>query len=175
MRTVFLDVDTQIDFLYPAGALYVPGAESLLPAISRLNAHSAQKGHVLFSTVDAHTENDAEFHSWPAHCIKGTVGQQKPASTLVGQTVVEKRTTNCFVGTKLMELLDTLNAERFVVYGVVTEICVKHAAFGLLQRGVKVEVVTDAVRSLNRKDAEAMYREFAALGGTLLTVEQALT
>jgi nicotinamidase/pyrazinamidase len=37
MKTVFVDVDTQIDFLFPAGALYVPGAERLLPAIARLN------------------------------------------------------------------------------------------------------------------------------------------
>ena len=38
MRTVFFDVDTQIDFVYPAGALYVPGAESIVPLIARLNA-----------------------------------------------------------------------------------------------------------------------------------------
>ena len=35
MKTVFFDIDTQIDFLYPAGALYVPGAERLLPLISQ--------------------------------------------------------------------------------------------------------------------------------------------
>jgi hypothetical protein len=29
MKTVFFDVDTQIDFLYPAGALYVPGGETV--------------------------------------------------------------------------------------------------------------------------------------------------
>ena len=34
MNTVFFDVDTQIDFLYPAGALYVPGAESIVPTDS---------------------------------------------------------------------------------------------------------------------------------------------
>ena len=31
MKTVFFDIDTQIDFVYPAGALYVPGAEHILP------------------------------------------------------------------------------------------------------------------------------------------------
>ena len=35
MKTVFFDIDTQIDFLYPAGALYVPGAERILPEIGR--------------------------------------------------------------------------------------------------------------------------------------------
>ena len=30
MRTVFFDVDTQIDFMFPSGALYVPGAEQIV-------------------------------------------------------------------------------------------------------------------------------------------------
>ena len=41
MNTVFFDVDTQLDFLYPAGALYVPGAETLLPALTRLTNFAA--------------------------------------------------------------------------------------------------------------------------------------
>ncbi len=34
-KTVFVDVDTQIDFVYPAGALYAPGAETIVPALVR--------------------------------------------------------------------------------------------------------------------------------------------
>ena len=41
MTTLFFDVDTQIDFLFPAGALYVPGAERIVPAIARLNQYAA--------------------------------------------------------------------------------------------------------------------------------------
>ena len=91
MKTVFFDVDTQIDFLFPAGALYVPGAEHIIPNIARLNRYAAENGIPLVSTVDAHTENDPEFAAWPPHCIVGTVGQQKPASTLVGQIFLEKQ------------------------------------------------------------------------------------
>ena len=53
MKTVFVDVDTQIDFVFPAGALYVPGAETILPNIARLNQYASDKGHRLISTVDA--------------------------------------------------------------------------------------------------------------------------
>ena len=35
--TLFFDIDTQIDFVYPAGALYVPGAEHILPVVAELN------------------------------------------------------------------------------------------------------------------------------------------
>ena len=34
MTTVFFDIDTQIDFMYPAGALYVPGAERIVPVVA---------------------------------------------------------------------------------------------------------------------------------------------
>ena len=51
----------------------------------------------------------------------------------------------------LADLLERFAAERYVVYGVVTEICVKLAAFGLLKTGKRVELVTDAVRSLERQ------------------------
>ena len=44
MSALFIDVDSQRDFLYPAGALYVAGAESIVPAIARLNRHAAQHG-----------------------------------------------------------------------------------------------------------------------------------
>src|SRR5512138_3170374 len=88
MRTVFVDVDTQIDFLFAAGALYVPGAEQILPAISRLNRYAASQGIPLISTVDAHAENDPEFRVWPPHCVVNTVGQQKPAGSLLDSRVV---------------------------------------------------------------------------------------
>ena len=58
MKTVFVDVDSQLDFLYPAGALYVPGAERIVPAIARLNQFAAGRGVPVISTTDAHAEND---------------------------------------------------------------------------------------------------------------------
>jgi nicotinamidase-related amidase len=50
MKTVFFDIDTQIDFVYPAGALYVPGAEHILPVIGELN----RRAPLVISTMDAH-------------------------------------------------------------------------------------------------------------------------
>ena len=61
MKTIFFDIDTQLDFLYPAGALYVPGAERIVPAIARLNRYAAAHGIPVVSTTDAHAENDPEF------------------------------------------------------------------------------------------------------------------
>jgi len=185
VKTVFFDVDTQLDFMYPAGALYVPGAETIVDKIAALNRHAGRNGIVVISDVDAHAEDDPEFQTWPPHCVAGTLGQQKPAMTLlekrivipnvptdlaldgVQQILLEKQTLDCFSDVNLPGLLERLGAERYVVYGVVTEICVKFAAWGLLKTGKRVELVTDAVRSLNDAAAADMTNAFLAAGGVL--------
>jgi nicotinamidase/pyrazinamidase len=69
-----------------------------------------------------------------------------------------------------------MGADRYVVYGVVTEICVRSAAFGLLRRGgARVELVTDAVRSLRQAEADAVFAEFTANGGILTTTAEVTT
>ncbi|MCS7043782.1 MAG: cysteine hydrolase [Bryobacteraceae bacterium] len=167
MNTAFFDIDTQIDFVFPAGALYVPGAELVLPQVSRLNRHAKQAGIPLISTADAHAENDPEFELWPPHCVAGTLGQRKPDCTLTGQIVLNKQSVDCFTIPGLPDLLAQLRVEHAVVYGVVTEICVKHAVFGLLDRGIRVTLVEDAVRALDGAQAAAMIREMQARGGSV--------
>jgi nicotinamidase/pyrazinamidase len=168
MKTVFFDIDTQIDFVYPSGALYVPGAEQILPLIGQLN----RQAPFLISTMDAHSEDDPEFQIYPHHCVVGTTGQRKPAITLLNdprQFILEKQQLDCFSSPRLKPLLAELNADRYVVYGVVTEICVRCAAFGLLKTGKPVEIVTDAVKALDEQKASEMFAEFTAAGGLLTT------
>jgi len=178
MKTVFFDIDTQIDFMYPAGALYVPGAEKVLGTIAELN----RRAPLVISTMCTHAEDDPEFKVYPHHCVAGTVGQQKPVILLrekrstipsrvdgVEQIILEKQELDCFSNPALMPLLSELNADRYVVYGVVTEICVRFAAFGLLKTGKRVEIVTDAVKALDDAAANKMFADFTAAGGQLTT------
>ena len=178
LKTVFFDIDTQLDFMYSAGALYVPGAESIVPLIAKLN----RAAPLVISTMDAHTEDDPEFQIYPHHCVAGTLGQRKPVETLLEkralvpartggarQLILEKQKLDCFSSPHLRPLLAELNADRYVVYGVVTEICVRCAAFGLLKTGKRVEIVTDAIRPLNEVDSQNMLGGFTAAGGYLTT------
>ena len=173
MKTVFYDVDTQLDFLYPAGALYVPGAERIVDTVARLNQYATAKGIPLISTVDAHPEDDVEFRTWKPHCVAGTLGRRKPSATLTGQIIFEKVTTDAFLNPKLAPLLAELAAERYVVYGVVTEVCVRFAALGLLKTGARVELVQDAVKELTSAARDQFLQEFAALGGVLTSAASA--
>ena len=54
-------------------------------------------------------------------------------------------------------------------------ICVRCAAFGLLKRGgARVELVTDAVQSLDADASALMLQEFVAAGGTLTKAEDVI-
>jgi len=53
---------------------------------------------------------------------------------------------------------------------VVTEYCVRCAALGLLRLGKQVELVTDAIQSLDEEAARRTLEEFPAGGGRLTTV-----
>lgn len=172
MKTVFFDIDTQMDFMFPTGALYVPGAEAMIDRVVELNRYAASHHIPLISTMDAHTENDPEFKIYGHHCVAGTLGQRKLAATLVGQIILEKHTLDPFSNPRLMPLLGELGAERCVVYGVVTEICVKLMAMGLLRLGRHVAVVADAVRSLSAEAARAWLEEFRAAGGQIIQTSE---
>jgi nicotinamidase/pyrazinamidase len=190
MKTIFFDVDTQIDFLYPAGALPAPGAENIVQSLAHLTSFAAKNGILIVSTADAHSEDDPEFKVWKPHCVVGTVGQQKAAATVLSlsailttapaaidahfdkasQIIVEKQHIDCFTNPNLQPLLDRFEAGRYVLYGVVSEICVRCAAFGLLETGARVELVTDAIKSLDASKEREFLRQFQAQGGHLTTV-----
>jgi nicotinamidase/pyrazinamidase len=183
VKTVFFDVDTQLDFVYPAGALYVPGAEGIVPALGALTRFAADRKIQIISTADAHTEDDPEFKVYKPHCVAGTVGQQKAAvtrltnATVLGvgtdastpQTIVEKQVLDAFSNPNLRPLLEAIGANRYVLYGVVTELCVRCAALGLLQTGARVELVTDGIKSLSSDDERSFVEQFQAQGGILTT------
>ena len=190
MKTVYFDIDTQIDFLFPSGSLYVPGAQQLIPVLHRLNHHAAKHGHPLVSSMCAHTEDDPEFKQWPAHCVVGTVGQLKPAETLLEKRTVigvapgdyptrgaqqilfEKNQLDITTSPNFRPLVTRLAADRYVVYGVVTEYCVRFAALALLETGKPVNLVTDAIQTLRAEDSAKTLSEFTARGGQLATVAE---
>lgn len=192
--TVFFDVDTQIDFLLPAGALYVPGAENLIPALAKLTEHARSRGIPIIASADAHAPQDEEFAQWPPHCVAGTLGQRKAPETLAPgaviipnspgplpagwesapQVIVEKQKLDVFTTHTIGRVLERHPGARFVLYGVVTEICVRCAAGGLLKRGAQIDIVSDAIRELDAARSRETLRQLRAAGARLLTVEQAL-
>lgn len=198
-KVIFWDVDTQVDFMLPGGKLYVLGAEKIIPSLRRL-VDAAREGRVLLvSSADAHTPDDEEFQQWPPHCVVGTPGQKKIRETLTekprvipnrplgplpdlhrhAQLILEKQKLDVFSNPNAAALVEQLapreeSAAEFVVFGVVTEYCVRMAASGLLERGRRVAVVTDAIETLDPAAGRRTLEELTASGARLMTTDQAL-
>lgn len=188
----FFDIDTQLDFMTPGGALHGPGAERLIPAVARLNRYAGEHNIPLISTTDAHPENAAEFQVWPPHCVTGTFGQQKPAATLLprrsvvpchpafslvapiataSQIVIEKNDLDMFSNPHLPAVLSALEITECIVYGIFIDYCVKCAIMGLLRSGRQVSLVTGASASISQEAGDLAIRDFVTAGGKLITID----
>jgi len=192
MSLVFLDVDTQVDFIMPHGALYVPGAEQLLPLYGQISRFALEQGIPVMASADAHDAADPEFAQFPAHCIKGTAGQLKVPQTLpnlfyvhendgaavdeplfgFNHVVFEKQTFDVFSNPKIEAYLKQWRPQTVVVYGVATEYCVKAAVQSLLQRHYGVWLLTDAIKAVRPENGQAVLKELQTQGARLMTFEQ---
>lgn len=87
-QMIFWDEDTQHDFIDPEGALYVPGAEIIVPNLVRLTQCARVHEIPIVAMMCDHTESDAEISSqpdfqrtFPPHCMRGTRGQERIEAT----------------------------------------------------------------------------------------------
>lgn len=175
----FFDIDTQIDFVSPTGALYGPGAERVIPQVAALNRYAGDHGIPLISTMCAHPQDAAEFQVWPPHCIIGTPGQLKSPATLLAdpakQIFIEKNDLDMFSNPTVLPLLEKLGIDDCYVYGVFTEYCVKCAIMGLLKTGRKVSLVSEATAHLSQAEGERVVADFLAAGGQCISTARLLS
>ena len=185
MRAVLWDVDTQVDFMLPDGKLYVPGAERTAPAMARLVQAARDAGLVHVASADDHELNDPEISSepdfrntYPPHCLRGTRGAEKVPETkqedplplshvpfppgLVPKLIEDRREIlllkknfNVFTNPNADPLLDALDPQEILVFGVATDVCDDAAILGFLQRGRRVRFVEDAARGLEEERVAA--------------------
>ena len=179
--TLFVDVDTQVDFVEPDGALYVPGAELLKPAFARLVALARAHARPLVASSDAHPEDDPEFATFPPHCLAGTPGQRRVAETEPprarviaadgterggeGDTIVlEKVAFDLFTNPAAEAALAASGARTAIVFGVALDYCVRAAALGLRARGYETVLVRDATAPVTAEGGARVERELRDAG-----------
>ena len=188
----FFDVDTQKDFMLKSGALYVPGAERLIPRLRRLFDFARKNEITVISSMDVHEPDDPEFAQFPPHCVRGTDGARKLDDTLLPkplifsntpvdrnladvvlrnrQIIVEKNTFDVFTNPMAERLVRVL-PPRAIVFGVATEYCVKAACLGLRRLGVQTVVVDNAVQGIAPRTEKAALEELRAAGVNFTTLE----
>ena len=185
---VFVDVDTQRDFLIPDAPLFIPGSPTIRPTLARLTAFARARGIPILATACAHAPDDREG-DFPPHCLRGTDGQTRVEETAVAATLIvepgsaaipaaipphltiHKNAYDVFSTPEAAAIVALYARDRptFVVYGVATDYCVRCVVDGLRERGHRVALVVDAIRAVDPDQEAAELTRFAR-DGTLLTV-----
>jgi nicotinamidase/pyrazinamidase len=157
-------IDVQNDFMLPTGALYVPGAEKIIPALQRNVMRAVTGNNIMFFTADSHDGTEPEMKDnggpFPLHCIAGTDGaeiiKEMDPAILDKAAIFGKRCYNVFdsdFGSQnIRRWLDYQKISEVYLQGVVGNICVEAAALGLRNMGINVTLIEDAIVWLNVSD-----------------------
>jgi nicotinamidase/pyrazinamidase len=201
-RRILWDVDTQVDFMLPQGKLYVPGAEETTSAMLQLVVAAREAGVVHVASADDHELTDPEIsdepdfqNTYPPHCLRGTPGAEKvpetkqadplplshipfPPGLIPGlvegrrELLLLKKNFNVFTNPNTDALLDALDPEEIVVFGVATDVCDDAAILGFLLRGRRVRFVEDAARGLDEERVAACTAVWRERGVEFTTVTE---
>lgn len=202
--TLFVNVDTQYDFMREGRKLPVPGAENVEDKLYRLTEKAKDDGYRIVNTADWHNEDSDELsddpdfqETFPEHCMQGTEGAEyvpatEPDDPYVvdwqqddvdldevneqDEIVLYKDLFNVFEGNPHADqVFDSLDEDTAVVYGVASDVCVDYAVNGLLERGWDVYAVTDATAGLGEDDEiQATMQAWEDRGAELVTTDEIL-
>jgi nicotinamidase/pyrazinamidase len=202
---VLWDVDTQVDFMLPDGKLYVPEAEQTIPAMAKLVTAARDAGITHVASADDHELTDPEIsdepdfrNTFPPHCLRGTRGAEKIDETEQGdplplslvpyppgvvpellagrrEILFLKKNFNVFTNPNADPVLDALDPDEIVLFGVATDVCDDAAIRGFLQRGRKVTFVEDAARGLDEERVASSLAFWRAGGVTFSTADEAIS
>ena len=200
MKRVLWDVDTQVDFVEPAGKLYVPGAERARAAMARLVEAARAAGLPHVASADDHELTDPEISAepdfatgWPPHCLRGTPGAMRIPETqqadpvVLGETLVPaewlhgreflllKKTYDPFTNPNADPLLELLDPEEIVLFGVASDVCNDAAIRALRSRGRAVAYVEEASRGIDDARTTSCTAAWRAAGVRFATLDQVTT
>ena len=191
------DVDTQVDFVQPDGKLAVPDAPAAVPAMARLVAAARAAGIPHVASADDHELTDSELSeapdfstTYPPHCLRGTRGAEKIAETRQDDPVplaltevpehwlqgreflLLKKSFDVFTNRNADRLLQLLDPDEVIVFGVATDVCDDAAIRGLLERGRAVTFVEEASRGLDEARTSACLAAWREAGVRFATVDE---
>lgn len=153
MANAVLVIDMVRGFLEEGCPLYCgQTARNIVPAVAALIKDELSKGSKVFFLGDCHEADDAEFKSFPPHCINGTAETEiiSELAQYEGEYIAKTR-YSAFFNTPLADKLAALKPEKLIICGVCTDICVLHTVADARNFGYLVEVPVNCVASFDRK------------------------
>lgn len=181
-RPALVVVDVQNDFC-PGGALGVPEGDAVIPKANRAIEMFHRRGLPVLFTRDWHPPVTKHFKdyggAWPPHCIQETKGARfhrglevpKDALILSKGMDPEQDSYSGFQalapsGRDFESVTHDLGVDVIFLCGLATDYCVRATALDARRRGIRVQVLQDAVRGVDLKpgDTDLAVREMRKAG-----------
>ncbi len=160
-----------------------------------------EAGIVHVASADDHELTDPEIsdepdfrNTYPPHCLRGTRGAQRIPETaqedplplallpfppglvpeLIGgrrEILLLKKNFNVFTNPNTDPVLDALDPDEIIVFGVATDVCDDAAIRGFLLRRRRVRFVEDAARGLDEERVKHCTAAWRAAGVEFTTAD----
>ena len=153
--------------------------------------------------VPGHEEisSDPDFEkTYPPHCMRGTPGQRKIPETALrspllvepsaldpaelaqrvrehrGDILFHKHFFDVFTNPNVDTVLEALDPEEILLYGVALDVCNRYAIDGLLTRrpSTRLRLVTDATRPIDVRRGRSLLEHWRERGVELIRTDDAL-
>lgn len=165
-RAAVLVVDMLNEFCKPGGAMVLPGAEKLYPAQKALLAAARANGVPVIWIIDSHREalrRDREWLKRAPHCVEGSWGAEVIADLdpQKNEMRVHKHRYSGFFQTDLDLVLKDHKCDQLIIFGVVTNICVRSTVHDAFFNGYTVIVPEDCCAATGAREQESSLYDIA--------------
>ena len=149
-------IDMINDFIEEGKDLEVPEGREIIPNIENLIREARDNDIPVIYSKDSHTKGDDEFEDWPPHSLQDTEGSEviKELKPEKEDIIIKKHRFSSFRDTELEERLKSLGVDEIILVGVLTDICILHAAIDAYYKDYEVIVPEDCVATVSQKKQE---------------------
>jgi len=171
-RTAVLVVDMINEFCKPGGKMVLPGYEALMPAQTALIAAARSHDMPVIYVIDSHRKNmrrDREWVKRTPHGVENTWATQviDDLAPQPDDIRVIKHRYSAFFQTDLDLVLKDMLIDQLVIFGVVTNICVRSTVHDAFFLGYEVVVPADACAATGPREQESSLYDIATHFGVV--------
>jgi nicotinamidase/pyrazinamidase len=177
MPSALIVVDMQEDFVSPGGALYVPGAETIVRPMNAFLERFFNTNQPVIFTRDWHPRNHRSFvdngGEFPTHCVADTVGSNfyDPLLRVDTHRIYKGidpdiKGFSGFSEPGLLAILRARDITHLYICGVALEFCVRATAFDARTLDFDVSLLTNLTKAVTQEDQETdiEYRQMRNAG-----------
>lgn len=171
-RTAVLVIDMINEFCKPGGKMVLPGYLSLMPAQTALIARARTLDVPVIFVQDSHRKNmrrDREWVKRTPHGIENTWATQviDDLAPQPDDICIIKHRYSAFFQTDLDLVLKDMLIDQVVIFGVVTNICVRSTVHDAFFLGYEVVVPADACAATGPREQESTLYDIATHFGAV--------